>query len=193
MGSPISPVVANIFMNKIEETAISTFSLKPKVWYRFVDDVFLIVQRKHVYRLIVHLNQQETSITFTVEIENERRLPYLDVKVIRSLGGKLETSIYRKPTQTGRHLDFHSSHPTSVKRPVVSSLMRRIDYVTIPGKEETRRRATHLQGTSSQQLSNVIYPKSQAEHEQGARKATFSKSGKKEREHYCQYSIRKRC
>ena len=29
MGSPISPVVANIFINKIEETAISTFSPKP--------------------------------------------------------------------------------------------------------------------------------------------------------------------
>ena len=143
-------------MNKIEETAISTFSPKPKVWYRFVDDVFSIVQRKLVDRLLVHLNQQDTSMTFTGEIENERRLPYLDVKVIRSHGEKLETNIYRKPIQTGRHLDFHSSHPTSIKRSVVSSLTRRIDYVTIPGKEAKQDEEQHI----CKELSAHSYPTS---------------------------------
>ena len=40
MGSPLSPILANIFMEDFEETALSNYHIKPKKWKRFVDDVF---------------------------------------------------------------------------------------------------------------------------------------------------------
>ena len=40
MGSPLSPMVANIFMEKVEKYAIDSFPQKPKWWLRFVDDVY---------------------------------------------------------------------------------------------------------------------------------------------------------
>ena len=44
MGSPLSPVVANIFMEDFEQTALSTPNLKPKIWFRYVNDTFVIWQ-----------------------------------------------------------------------------------------------------------------------------------------------------
>ncbi|XP_023028767.2 uncharacterized protein [Leptinotarsa decemlineata] len=47
MGSPLSPVVANLFMEEIETEAIATSHLKPKLWLRYVDDIFVIWSHGH--------------------------------------------------------------------------------------------------------------------------------------------------
>ena len=38
MGSPVSTVVANLCMEAIEEVAINSSEVQPKVWKRYVDD-----------------------------------------------------------------------------------------------------------------------------------------------------------
>ena len=40
MGSPLSPLVANIYMEEYEKQAISTSTTPPILWKRFVDDTF---------------------------------------------------------------------------------------------------------------------------------------------------------
>jgi hypothetical protein len=42
MGSPLSPVIANFFMEDFEERALNQATLKPTCWYRYVDDIFAI-------------------------------------------------------------------------------------------------------------------------------------------------------
>ena len=137
MGSPLSPAVANLFMSHLEEKALATFHNPPKTWFRFVDDIFSIIRKVDAAALLRHLNQQHTSISFTMEIESEGKLPFLDVRVHRNEEGYLRTSIYRKPTHTGSYLNFDSNHPASAKRSVVSSLLKRLENITL-GEAEKR-------------------------------------------------------
>ncbi len=45
MGSQLSPVVANIFMENFENITITTFRRLPKIWKRYVDDTFVILSK----------------------------------------------------------------------------------------------------------------------------------------------------
>ena len=76
-----------------------------------------------VQHLLEHLNSIECSIQFTVEVENHRELPFLNVNIYR---GSLNTSVYRKLTHTDRNLDFSLHHPFSHKRAVVCTLSSRV-------------------------------------------------------------------
>ena len=119
-------------MRVFEEKASSTFPFaKPKVWYRYVDDVFAIVKKIHVQNLLDHLNRQHPSIRFTVETEGEGQLPYLDVRVSRVETGesRLSIEIYRKPTHSSRYLQFSSHHSDNAKSSVARALFGRVSYV----------------------------------------------------------------
>ena len=137
MGSPTSLSVANLFVAQLEKKALNSFQhVRPKIWLSFVDDVFSILKKSSVNALLQHLNSQCTSITFTIEEEHNNRLSFMDATVHR-YGRHLKTSVFRKPTHTGRYLDFSSHHPENAKRAVVCALAQRIKYVTI-GEQERK-------------------------------------------------------
>ena len=121
MGSPVSAVVANLYMEVFEVKALATCppDCKPRIWKRYVDDTFTIVNRESVDGLLNHLNNQEPSIRFTMETEENSTIPFLDTLVHREPNGQLTTTVYRKPTHTDQYLAYDSHHPQSVKRGVV--------------------------------------------------------------------------
>ncbi|XP_045541880.1 uncharacterized protein LOC123723345 [Papilio machaon] len=131
MGSPIAPVAANIFMEYYEEEALKHAPLKPRYWWRYVDDVFALVPRQAVTQLLNHLNDVHPKIHFTTEEENEGTLPFLDVLVKREPSGDLVHTVYRKPTHTDRYLradsHHHPSQLSSVPRTLISHAIRLCD------------------------------------------------------------------
>ncbi|XP_071450829.1 uncharacterized protein [Hetaerina americana] len=112
MGSPLSPAIANIFMEDLEEKALASCNLPPKCWLRYVDDTFVIWPHGEEKLEEFHreLNNINSAIKFTKELEKDGRLPFLDVLVRRKLDGTLGHSVYRKPTHTDRYLHATSHH-----------------------------------------------------------------------------------
>jgi len=64
-------------MEIFEEQAIESAPCKPKIWKRYVDDTFTILDRDRVDIFLRHLNSQQPSIRFTMEIENNNKIAFL--------------------------------------------------------------------------------------------------------------------
>ncbi|XP_074037086.1 uncharacterized protein [Leptinotarsa decemlineata] len=126
MGSPLSPVIANIYMEWFETLAIQEAHKKPRVWLRYVDVTFIIWNHGNTEldAFLKHINSVRPSITFTMEKEIHNELPFLDVLVKRT-DTKWETSVYRKPTHTGQYLNHESNHHQSTKRGIIKTLLDR--------------------------------------------------------------------
>ena len=74
MGGPASSTTAEIYMQAHESTAISTALHPPKVWERFVDDVYSIVKRTQLENFFHHINNLHQNIKFTMEEESNGEL-----------------------------------------------------------------------------------------------------------------------
>jgi hypothetical protein len=124
MGSPLSPIFANIFMDKLERSIVPNCS-GIRVWKRYVDDIWAIIKSRDLDSILYRLNSFHPSIQFTFEQEKNRNLAFLDVLVSRIQNGKLGHTVYRKPTHTDRYLNFNSYHTLGHKLSVIDSLVYR--------------------------------------------------------------------
>lgn len=70
-------------------------------------------------------NQAHTSLSFTYELEQDSKLPFLDVLLTRTEHGWIQRRVYRKPTWVGQYTHFYSFVPIKVKRNLVHCLYDR--------------------------------------------------------------------
>jgi hypothetical protein len=80
MGSPLAPVIANFYMEFFEQQAIHLAAKKPAHWYRYVDDTFVVWThgKEELHGFLQHLNTIHSNIKFTMEVEKNNTLPFLD-------------------------------------------------------------------------------------------------------------------
>ena len=111
MGSPVSPIVANIYMEAFKDRAINTALNPPRMWRRYVDDIFVIQQMSNKEEFFLHINTVDTSIQFTVEEAGpDGSIPFIDILVTPKVDGTFTTKVYRKPTHTDQYLQWDSNH-----------------------------------------------------------------------------------
>ena len=117
-------MLANIFCGYCES------KLKPEeippIYRRFVDDMFSIFNRgeEGAVSFFEQLNSLHPALRFTMECEQERKLPFMDVLLTRR-NGKLVRSVYRKPMFTGLYVRWDSFSPMDQKIAAVKSLFSR--------------------------------------------------------------------
>jgi hypothetical protein len=117
MGSPLSPVIANFFMENTEETALEGVTHEPLCWFHYVDDTFVIWPHGpgKLSQFLDHLNSVHGNIQFTVDTERYGHLPFLDINIYRKLDGSLGHEVYCKPTHTNLYLNANFHHHPSKK------------------------------------------------------------------------------
>ena len=148
MGSPISPIIAYLFMEHFERKTLSTFLNPPRFWGRYVDDTMTIIKKDVIDRFTAHLNNTHPAIKFTFELENDNKIPMLDTTIIRKADGTLQFEVYRKPTSTDQYLDFTSHQPLQHKLGVIRTLSHRAN--TIPSSEPAKTKEfTHMKRSLS--------------------------------------------
>ena len=105
MGSPVSPIVANLYMEYFEEKALKSAASPPQVWYRFVDDTWVIQKQSSKQEFLEHINKVDPAIKFTVEgIQGNGAIPFPDTLITLQADGSLSIRVYQKPTHTDQYL-----------------------------------------------------------------------------------------
>ena len=118
MGSPLGPILANIFLSHHEENWLNKCSIKFKTSFyrRCVDDIFVLFESfESADSFREYMSSKHQNINFTIEKKNVGSLSFLDVKICRK-NGKFVTSVYRKPTFSGVFTNYESFIPTYQKR-----------------------------------------------------------------------------
>ena len=114
MGSALGVTFANYCMAHIENTVISDLTVKPKLYARYVDYCFLVVENEQHLERIRRDFQNKSVLKFTKEISVNNRLNFLDV-AIDSNGETYVTSVYRKETNKGHFMNARGECPERYK------------------------------------------------------------------------------
>ena len=129
MGSPLSPLLAEIFMDHLENKLFqSKVPLLSNVfyWYRYVDDVLCCWTGSHrqAHNFLTFLNSLHPRINFTMEMESDGILNFLDLSISTSKN-KHEFAIFRKPTFTDHVIPYDSFYPWSHKTSAFNHMINR--------------------------------------------------------------------
>ena len=129
MGSPVIPIVANLYMEYFEQKSLCT-APTPRLWCRYVDDTFVIQKEIHKQDFLQHINSIDPAIQFTVENNKEDgAIPFLMPLENQSLMRDLSITVYRKPTHMDQYLQWDSHHHLSAKFSVFHTLSHRVQTV----------------------------------------------------------------
>ena len=84
MGSPLGAVLANMFMVELKRNIIPTLSNDISLWKRYADDTICFIKLTSINKVLETLNSYHKNMKFTIEIETENKISFLDVLLIHN-------------------------------------------------------------------------------------------------------------
>jgi len=84
MGSPLSPVIADIVMRDLETACLHKLNFNLTFYHRYVDDIILTIPPDKLDLILNTFNSYHERLHFTFELEVNRSLSFLDLRLIIS-------------------------------------------------------------------------------------------------------------
>ena len=125
MGNPFSPWLASVVMNDLVQTVIKKLPFNLPLLCIYVDDTIMAVPSNAEDVVIQTFNSYHKKLQFTIEREENNKIAFLDMEIIRDDRGNLYTNWYTKPTDAGRILNYKSVHPAHQKIAIIKNMLHR--------------------------------------------------------------------
>ena len=111
IGTKLAPGYANLFLSMFERNMLNQYPIKPSIWPRYVDDIFLIWNDSEdkLKDFLAYINTVNPAIQFT-HANSTKSVNFLDVIVTLTNDGTISTDLYTKPTDTYQCLHMNSCH-----------------------------------------------------------------------------------
>ena len=135
MGSPLSPVLSNIFMEFYERNLLpNILNLSNTIWFRYVDDIFSCLSSSiDIDQILSQLNSLHSCIKFKCEKEVDNSLPFLDTLIIKDSNySKPKFKVYRKPTHSNSYIHSFSHHSNNTKTGTIVNIFLRAYNICSP-------------------------------------------------------------
>ena len=132
MGGPLSVVLANIFLTKMEKDIISPH--KPIFYKRYVDDIYVRRKKDINDTLFEKINKFHSNIKFTIEKEPKK---FLDTEIIKDNNNEIQTKVYRKTNCLPANWD--SKTPKRYKRNAINIDLHRAKSIATDFQIEVKR------------------------------------------------------
>ncbi|XP_062701697.1 uncharacterized protein LOC134285243 [Aedes albopictus] len=136
MGNPLSPMIADLVMEDILDQAVEAVPFPIPYLKKYVDDLFLALPGDKIEMVQEIFNSQDENLQFTVEREQNNRLPFLDMVMTRNQNQTITTEWYMKPISSGRFLNYRSLHSFNQKMNVAFNFAKRVYTFTTNHREE---------------------------------------------------------
>ena len=134
MGTPLAPVLANLYLAFLErvlkEKAAEASIPWPILYKRFIDDCFVIYQggKTQLLRFISLFNSLVESITLSLESFGSSA-NFLDLTIYKGKRfrkeGRLDVKIFQKPMNKYLYLPFTTDHPIHCLKSFVTTELQR--------------------------------------------------------------------
>lgn len=128
MGSPVSPALAELVLEWLEDKVLNNLKVKGinvPFYFRYVDDCLLTTSGRYTDRVLKEFNSIHDRIQFTIEVEKDGEIAFLENRLVRQPDGTIFPDWYHKDTWSGRYCNYLSYLPHQYKLNTISMLTRR--------------------------------------------------------------------
>ena len=135
MGNSVSPTLASIVFGHLEQEVMSKATHKPKLFLRFLDDLFIIWPHslQSFNTLLASFNSQCCTIKLTETIDLYST-QFLDIDLFKGMNwlesGTLDTRVHFKPENSLALLHAESAHHKSTFRGILIGQLTRYSRLT---------------------------------------------------------------
>ena len=127
MGSPLAPLLGDIFMGFYESKCLNERNLnKPKFYLRYIDDILAAFEKEQdSLDFLNFLSKRHPNIKFTIEKQTNHSIAFLDVFISGINNQNLTLQTYHKSTYVGLLSNFKSFTSLSCKISLIKCLIDR--------------------------------------------------------------------